>query len=182
MTEPNVGYLVLHPPLLIAAGFECVTTRDVRFLNAYRKHFTRNASKDNSPLLITADDFKLGGIMNPFDLFLVPSIAYYKCKSQWCSFPYLTYQQIFQFVYEEELTFLYHRLLNEVLADIRDWAGDKNIDDLRKKLLRPKESGSIYNKIVALHMSGLGEKLRDAFYYCIDRYREMTPASESTFP
>ena len=96
----------LHPAILIAAGFECLNSADVRFLNACKKHF--NPVKDNfsQVLLISPYDFELGGIFNPDDNMVDPVIAYRQMSERIPDFPYLNKHQIIKYLYDEKPDYL----------------------------------------------------------------------------
>lgn len=167
--EPQWEGMELHPAILIASGVECIDSRDVRFLNAYRRFFAREKYTPNISILIRETDFQLGGIMNPNDLFIIPSQAYSKYQSRYSSFPCLTMKQIRQLVYQKRLQQIATKIWDEVNQDIRSLKIE-GADQLYRWLSRPTSAGEIYPKIVALHLCGLGEKLRDAFGLVLDYY------------
>lgn len=174
-----VGNLFLHPAILIASGFECLNSSDVRFLNASRKHF--NPHKDNFAQiqLITPMDFELGGIFNPTDRMLEPIIAYKQAQERIPDFPYMTKTQIVKYIYQERLEITFQKVVQELLFTIKKTLGynDSNISRLfdtgstNTKAIRLLKKTDIYAQINALHKCGVGNRLTDAFAFVFHKYR-----------
>ncbi len=161
--EPRWDSMVLHPALLIASGIECIDSRDVRFLNAYRRFSDYKIPSGKQFIVLSEKDFQLGGIMNPNDLFIIPHHAFAQYKSSYIHFPCLTKNQIFQLVYVERLREIFENIVSEISMEIIKWKDFENIDSLFR-IMKDGRAGTLYSKIVALHLCGFGEKLKDAFY------------------
>lgn len=174
-----VENLFLHPAILIASGFECLTSTDVRFLNACKKHF--NPLKDNFAqiLLITPMDFELGGIFNPSDEMIEPIFAYRQTSERIPDFPYLNKYQIIKHIYEDQLEMTFQKIVNEILFSIKKTLGcnDMNIARLfdtpstSSKAIKLVEKTDVFQKINALHKCGVGDRLTDAFSWVFHKYR-----------
>jgi hypothetical protein len=174
-----VENLFLHPAILIASGFDCLTSSDVRFLNACKKHF--DPIKDNfaQVILITPMDFELGGILNPEDQMIEPVSAYRKASERIPDFPYLNKYQILKYIYEERLEMTFQKIIQEVLASIKKTLGfnDFNIARLfdtpntSSKAIKLIQKTDVYTKVNALHQCGVGNRLTDAFAWVFYKYK-----------
>lgn len=174
-----VENLFLHPAILVASGFECLTTSDVRFLNASKKHF--NPHKDNfaQVILLTPMDFELGGILNPCDKMIEPITAYRMASERIPDFPYLNKYQILKHLYEERLQVTFQKIIQEILVTIKKTLGynDFNIARLfdapttSSKAIKLIQKTDVYTKINALHRCGVGNRLADAFAWVFHKYR-----------
>ncbi len=174
-----VGNFFLHPAILIASGFECLNSSDVRFLNASRKHFNPHHDNFSQILLITPTDFELGGIFNPTDRMLEPIIAYKQAQERIPDFPYLTKSQIVKYIYQERLEITFQKVIHELLQTIKGTLGynDTNISRLfdsgntNARAMKLLQKTIIYKQINALHKCGVGNRLSDAFAFVFHKYR-----------
>ncbi len=174
-----VEYRFLHPAILIASGFECLSSADVRFLNACKKHF--NPTQDNfaQVRLISPQDFELGGIFNPDDHMIDPFTAYRQMSERIPDFPYLNKYQIIRYVYDEKLEVTFQRVIQELLHTIKRTLGvnDMNIARLfdgsatSARAIKLIQKTDIYRQVNALHKCGVGDRLSDAFAWVFHKYR-----------
>lgn len=168
--EPRLDEVVLHPSLLIASGIECIDSRDVRFLNAYRKFFGQHKYDHDRMLVLTEKDFHLGGIMNPNDFFVIPEHAFARYQSCYVRFPCLTMRQIFELIYQTRLKSILLKVLQELRDDLAN--SEEEGKDLFDFHIRKRNNTSLYPKIVALHLCGFGDKLKDAFRLVVEYHHQ----------
>ncbi len=174
-----VEKLFLHPAILIASGFECLDTADIRFLNAFKKHF--NPHKDNFAQirLITPDDFELGGIFNPTNIMVEPINGFRQAQERIPDFPYLNQYQILRILYQERLELTFQKITQELLYTIKGSLGcnDMNIarlfdnPDTSSRAIKIIQKTEVFKKVHALHKCGLGNRLSDAFAWVFHKYR-----------
>ena len=179
--EPSVVSIVLHPAVLVASGFECLTTKQMRFLAAYRKHFTQGLSNAHTLISIEPDDLELGGILNPHGSLESPALILSVATSLFKRFPLVTQQEIFEAYYQKELSTIWQELLVELCIDIEQYCSDTKtpIQEIivDTKLISSLSKKDIYHKVQALHRAGLGDRLLDTFRYVFSIYK----ASQKTY-
>lgn len=174
-----VEKLFLHPAVLIASGYECLTSADVRFLNACNRHFSANDTSMAQIMIITPDDFELGGIFNPDNRMLEPIIAYRQTTERIPDFPYMNKYQILRHMYQDRLEVTFQQVVQELLRSIKQTLGynDMNIANLfsraetSSRAIQLLQKTDIYAKISALHKCGIGNRLSDAFAWVFYKYR-----------
>ncbi len=173
--EPTVETLVLHPAILIASGFESITSRQVRFLNAHRQHFHTKACDLNETLSLSPNHYALGGILNPCGYLLDNNQAYHNSADEVNDFPFLTRRAILKYFYTEDMTTIWSELLVELFSDLSYFCVQhKRSRDYfypSKKVIHELYPNPIYHKISALHLCGLGGKLVDAFGYVFNQFK-----------
>ena len=162
--EPNVGSLILHPALLIASGVETLTSQDSRVLNAYRLHFFENRFHHSDTIMLRESDFMLGGILNPTGVLREPQTLINHYRPLFSGFPYVRLNAIKSTVYHPLISDIVQRVLREIKLDIKTLAHQRKLPVNTLNMTNMKNL-SPYNKIAALHMCGLGLKLREAFDY-----------------
>lgn len=173
------GNLILHPALLLASGVESLTSRDIRFLNAYRRHFEVNQVKLDKIVSISERDFFVGGILNPINEFFSPENAYCAMlKAQKCR-PYMSYHEIYRFYYADYLSGVFSNITKEILRDIANFYQEVpgSTYNLKNERIRMLNQTIVYPKIVALHLCGLGAKLSEAFEFMFDKYDDHLQAA-----
>ncbi len=167
----------LHPALLMASGYECIDTRDAKLMNAYRAYFESTQPTLSETRVVRPDDFAPGGICNPFGLFANENTAYMQQMGRVKNFPYLTYSELRAAFYHEPLTQILNKVLNELYDEVEAFL-------LKNKLpysfLQPTtdvitriNQTQLYQKIVALHLCGMGEKLRDTFDLIFRQFKQL---------
>lgn len=180
--EPTVETLVLHPAVLIASGFEAITSRQVRFLHAHREHFHTKTTNLNETLSIVPKHFDLGGILNPCGYLVQSEEAYQQCAEELEHFPYLTRRAILRHFYQQELTTIWSELLLELFTDLSQFCVQHKLSRCyfvpNTKVIHELYSYSLYHKIAALHLCGLGSKLCDAFDYVFKEFKKYENAME----
>lgn len=163
----NSDSLILHPALLIASGYECITSKDARFLNGYKRHFTNPAEDKTIVRALSTEDFAIGGILNPSGDFLHCPTIFRECTSGIHSFPFLNKNEIYRYFYLEIFNRLMEKIEFELFRDLDSYLSQiqKPASFLRSgsNAIRSMQKSDVYNKIAALHMCGLGDKLRNAF-------------------
>lgn len=174
-----VEKLFLHPAILIASGFECLDSADVRFLNACKRHF--NPLKDNFAQirLITPLDFEFGGIFNPTNQMIEPLDGYKQAQERIPDFPYLNQYQILKYLYQERLEVTFQKITQELLQTIKVSLGCNDLNIARlfdnpntsSRAIKIIQSTDAYKKVHALHKCGLGNRLSDAFSWVFHKYR-----------
>ena len=173
--EPTVDTFVLHPALLIASGFESLSSKQVRFLNSYRRHFYSNTIEFSKTNVISKKDFELGGIMNPFDQFFDIDSVYRQSSQLINNFPYLTYREIQTQIYFQPIRQIWRELLTEVFLDLSSFCiatkRSRDFFQAATPVLHEISSFPVYNKICALHSCGLGGKLSDAFAFLFEKFK-----------
>ena len=173
--EPNVATIALHPAVLIASGFECITSKQVKFLNAHRRHFHHKVYDLDKTLSVTQEDFSLGGILNPFGAFLDTKEAQIKASEKVPNFPYLTRRNILKAFYQEELSVIWSELLIELFEDLSEFCTankrPRGYFVATTHVIHDLYNYPIYHKISSLHLCGLGEKLIDAFAYVFELFK-----------
>ena len=174
--EPIVSTLVLHPAVLIASGFESLTSKQVRFLNAYRHHFTSRFNKPQETIVLKKKDFQLGGIGNPHASFRDPQETYNLFSTHIPDFPYLTTSDILNAFYLNDLNTIWTGLLNELCCELdhfclaNKWPIEYLLADT--KVIHQLYSYPVYQKITALHLCGLGQKVIDAFDFAFEYFKK----------
>ena len=172
--------IILLPSLLLASGFESLSTQDIKFLNNYRKHFDKTKYNLEEIFIVTESDYELGGIMNPYNQMNIPSKVYDLCKSSIPAFPYATREDIKEIVYKQSVDNLFQGLLSEIFSEITHLfeKGDKFIKEAiseQKFSLQCLESIKVfpfYQKVVALHLCGFGTVISDSFNKMLSQYLE----------
>ena len=174
-----VEKLFLHPAILIASGFECLDSSDVRFLNACKRHF--NPIKDNFAQirLITPMDFEFGGIFNPTNQMIEPINGYKQAQERIPDFPYLNQYQILKYLYQERLEVTFQKITQELLYSIKSSLGCNDLNIARlfdnpstsSRAIKVIQKTDVYKKVHALHKCGLGNRLADAFVWVFHKYR-----------
>jgi len=178
--------IILLPSLLLASGFECLDTQDVKFLNNYRKHLDKTKFDLEEIFMVTSSDFELGGIMNPFNLMDGTTSMYEECKNHFSSFPYLSRIDIKTKIYQNHLDQILINLINEIVTEISDLQKVQNpqilesisengfnirdIDQLKEQRL--------YQKTVSLHLCGYGNIILDAFNKVLKEYMKTLEIKE----
>ena len=174
--EPSVESIILHPAILIASGFDCLSSKQVRFLNAHRRHFHTKIYDLNQTLSITPEDLTLSGILNPFGHFHDVDTIYRKMSQSIPNFPYLSRREILSYIYKEELNNIWSEMMHELFIDLTEFC----IEQKRPKdyfvsdtnVIHELYKFPIYQKITALHLCGLGGRLLDTFNYVFSRFRK----------
>ena len=183
--EPSVATIVLHPAILIASGFESISSQQVRFLHAYRLHFHEHAQDLTETLVLTKRDFDLGGILNPFGKFFDSEDAYIKFGKTISNFPYLTRREIIGYVYKYELTKIWAELLSELYGDLSQYCvthkRTRDYFQATTKVIHDLSQYPIFNKISALHSCGLGGKLADAFEFIFSHFKDYERMADEPF-
>ena len=183
--EPKVRTIVLHPAILIASGFESITSRQVRFLNAHRSHFYSEPLDFYETIVISKSDFDLGGMMNPFGNFFDINHAYRQFGQSITNFPYLTRLEVLKYIYESDLSRIWVELLAELFGDLSEYCVvHKRTRDYFKastQILHELSNTMLFQKISALHSCGLGGKLLDAFDYVFKKFVEYEKLAAEPF-
>jgi len=169
-----VESLMLHPAILAARGFESLSTADMRFLHAYRRHF--DEAKDLIKThVFRIEDFNLGGILNPRSKYLHPEHAFHEAKRRIDSFPYLTLVEVRMHFYYGDIMRIFEQLMMELYRDLDAFAKVNRLSEsffvAEHATILQLESSPAYLKISGLHRCGMGDKLSHAFAYVFDRYR-----------
>ncbi len=167
----------LHPALLMASGYESIDSRDAKLLNAYRAYFGSYASNGHQTHIIKPADFIPGGICNPHGHLDDENMSYIRCMGKVRNFPYLTYQEIEHAFYQEPIREVMQRVLNELYDEIEAYLLDQK---LPYSFLQPTtevitflNSSPLYRKITALHLCGMGEKLKDSFGLIFRQFKQL---------
>ena len=174
-----VEKLFLHPAILIASGFECLDSGDIRFLNACKRHFNPHKENFAQIQLITPDDFELGGIFNPTNIMMEPINGFRQAQERIPDFPYLNKYQILRYLYQERMEITFQKITHELLHSVRTSLGinDMNIarlfdnPDTCSRAIKIIQKTEVYKKVHALHKCGLGNRLSDAFAWVFHKYR-----------
>ncbi len=173
--EPNVATIALHPAVLIASGFECVSSSQVRFLNAHRRHFHHKLHDFNETICITFKDFELGGILNPHGAFLDPYEAQVEAASLISNFPYINRKEILKAYYQQELSTIWSELMLELFKDLSEFCiqhkRSREYFQANTKVIHDLYNYPTYHKISSLHLCGLGSKLIEAFKYVFQLFQ-----------
>lgn len=173
--EPTVESIILHPAILIAAGFDSLSSKQVRFLNAHRRHFHTKLFDLNKTMSIKPEDLSLGGILNPFGHFHDVDSMYRKMSQGIPNFPYLTRREILKYIYQEELNEIWSGMIYELFIDMTEFCvtQKKSRDYFQSNttVINQLYTFPIYQKITALHLCGLGNKLMETFEYIFDRFK-----------
>jgi hypothetical protein len=170
--------IILLPSLLIASGFECLSTREVKFLNNFRKHLDRSKYDLEEIFMVTTSDFELGGIMNPYNEFGNVSQSMIEYRSLFSSYPYLSRLQIKTSIYEKELEEIVTNLEKEIISDFERLQKDHHPLILHSMAnssftvatVKALQNHLFYQKAIALHLCGIGDILLDTFNYILDKY------------
>jgi len=169
--------IILLPSLLLASGFECLQTQDIKFLNNYRKHFDKTKHNLEEIFIITESDYELGGIMNPFNKFHPDQIIYDQVRQGIQTFPYVTRIDLNRIVYAKKVKELTKQITKEITSELR-----KNLETNTgiQMAIRNREFCSssidnlktlpVYQKVCSLHMCGYGLKLIDGFNHFLELY------------
>lgn len=174
--EPVVESIILHPAVLIAAGFETITSRQVRFLNAHRLHFHSKLHDLDQTFVASISDFELGGIMNPYGILFDAKEAYAEYGAHLINFPYLTRRQILRTLYLVDLDKIWSEMMMELFTDLSDFciAHKRSRAYLTPSttVIHELYNYPIYQKISALHLCGLGSRLIDSFAYVFEHFKK----------
>ena len=174
--EPFVSTLVLHPAVLIASGFDSLSSRQVRFLNAFRQHFASSKYSMDETIVLSKSDFELGGIGNPHASFEDPVVSFQRHALLIDHFPYLSRNEIVKAFYYSDLIDIWKELLHELFIELENFCHQqkRNIDYLQPttQVLHKLYSYPIYQKIMALHLCGLGNKMMDAFNFIFHQFKK----------
>lgn len=172
--EPTVDTFILHPAILIAAGFESISSKQIRFLNALRAHFDAHTIHHTDTLVVSKKDFELGGVMNPFGNFYNTDIIYKEIGQSISNFPYLSKKEIYLNTYKSEVDVIWKALQIELFLDLSQFCIDqKRPRDYFQSTLQVIHELSpypIYQKITALHSCGLKSKLTESFEYIFRKF------------
>ncbi|MEE9371784.1 MAG: hypothetical protein V3V00_01900 [Saprospiraceae bacterium] len=173
--------IILLPSLLLASGFECLGTQDIKLLNNYRKHFDMTKFNLEEIFIVTESDYELGGIMNPFNQMSISSTLYNLCKSSIQSFPYVTRLKIKELIYQPSLEDIFMSLKNELFEELAALQQSSN-EPIRESIsqgffniqnLDLLKTFHFYQKTVALHLCGFGEVINDTFNNILNEYLEL---------
>ena len=169
--------IILLPSLLLASGFEFLQTRDIKFLNNYRKHFDKTKNNIEEIFIIAESDYELGGIMNPFNLMQIEPETYEAVKQGIHTFPYVTRIDLYRIIYSKKSKEISRNIIKEILTDFRSsldsceglkMAISKNaFCEESSELLK---NNVVYQKLVSLHLCGYGLKLIDTFNFFLAIY------------
>ena len=177
MFHPKLHQLMLHPAVLIASGYESLSSSEVRFLHAMRQHFCLYQDKLDEAIVVSPNDFNPGGIGNPYHHLDDPSLRYQQCARAIDHFPYISRMDLFEALYRNDLQKIWQNLLHEVIAELDHISRCRKvaIDGFRPttEVVHKLYGHSVYQKICALHICGLGQKMMDAFSYVFDQYRSL---------
>jgi len=167
--EPSVASLTLHPAVLIAAGYDCLTSKQIRFLNTLRGHYPDKSHHNNEMVTVSVNDCDLGGILNPQTELKEAKQLYAEASSQLENFPYTHKSEIFSVFYYDKMTVIWSDLIHEICVDLDNYSRHHK---LPVRYFRPTHQvihdlshTQIYQKISALHSCGLGNKLSESFEY-----------------
>ena len=172
--------IILLPSLLLASGFESLNTRDIKFLNNYRKHFDKTKYNLEEIFIVTESDYELGGIMNPYNQMTVPTSLYELCKSKIKAFPYATRLDLKELIYESSVNNIFETLIDEIHNEMNDLLESGN-EHIRESISEGKfnvqnlevfKSFQFYQKSIALHLCGFGDLIIDTFNNILTRYLE----------
>ena len=173
----------LHPALLMASGYECINSRDARLLHAYRQYFYEQQPNGNDTHVVSPADFAPGGICNPTNLFASENSAYMSCMGNIKNFPYLTFAELKAAFYYEPINKIQYKVLNELYDEIEAYL---LAHKLPYSFLQPTtevitkiNQSILYQKIVALHLCGMGEKLRDTFDMVFRQFKKLRVSHDS---
>ena len=173
--------IILLPSLLLASGFESLSTQDIKFLNNYRKHFDKTKFNLEEIFIVTESDYELGGIMNPFNQMSIPGEVYDLCKSSIPAFPYATRLDLKELIYQSKINSLFEGLLMEIYSDLSALYDEGNQWILEatteKKFslqgLDGLKTHGVYQKTVALHLCGFGNVIFDSFNKVLSRFLDL---------
>lgn len=181
--EPSVASLTLHPAVLIAAGYECLTSEQTRFLNTLRRHFPDPSHHNTEMITIEKSDCRLGGILNPHTLLQDEQFIYMDAGSRLDNFPYTHKSEIFSTFYFDKMSKIWTDLIQEICGDLEVYSRHLKLPIRHfrptHQIIHELSDTWIYHKISALHLCGLGAKLADAFAY-VFRSFETAYANTST--
>ena len=173
--EPAIESIVLHPAVLIASGFEALSSQQARFLNALRQHFHTKPVDWQKVLCLSPKDFALGGILNPHGQFLDCDQSFHQSAGEVPDFPYLKLTTVLRHFYAPHVKQIWADLLKELYIDLSHYCMAKKTS---REALVPTHAimhslypYPAYQKIVALHLCGLGSKLSDAFAYVFHQFK-----------
>lgn len=151
----------------MASGYECITGKDARFLNSYRSFFGSRKEDFQKVQPLQLEDFYIGGILNPSGEFIAASNRYMNCLKEIKSFPFLNKLEIHKYFYRGNLEDILYRMELELFRDIDGYLlqVQRPVSFLKSNtaVIRLLQKSSVHAKIAALHMCGLGEKLKNAF-------------------
>jgi len=174
--EPSVVTIVLHPAILVASGFECLTTKQMRFLDNHKSHFSTRQRDWTESCSLSPEDFKLGGLLNPHGRLEDPDRAYVLATDDFPRYPIATWQDIFKKYYVKELTHIWQEILVELCLDLHTYCHDqsKHAEELaaNSSCIHQMSKYPIYQKITALHLCGLGDRMADAFDFVFTIYQQ----------
>ncbi|MEL6389151.1 MAG: hypothetical protein AAFQ02_03255 [Bacteroidota bacterium] len=157
------------------SGFESLTSDDVRFLNAHRRHFDEHGKDPFETQLYTLADADLGSILNPVGALHDPKLMGKQLSVIFPTFPYLNRREIWTTLYAPELRSIFRRLVRELYVELSKYSvrhrRPTSYFEAKASVLRQLETCPAYQQIVALHMCGLGEKLIAAFRWIFEGYQ-----------
>ena len=166
--------LMLHPAILAARGFDALSTADMRFLHAYRRHF-ESATELMKTRIFKMEDFELGGILNPQSRYLNIEAAFHEANDRIDSFPYMTLAEVRMHFYYGQILKIFEQLMMELYTDLDVFAKRHRVPETffqaNHATILQLESSPAYLKISGLHRCGLGDKLLHAFDFVFQRYR-----------
>ena len=91
------------------------------------------------------------------------------------TYPYLTLRDIWYQLYAPIIEDIFQRLLSEVYQNLSTYSikhrRPLSFFQPQTSVIRQLESSPCFAQIVALHMSGLGDKLSHAFAWVFDKYK-----------
>jgi len=159
----------------VAAGYECLTSKQIRFLHNTRRHYPSASDHNDSMMTLSISDCDIRGILNPLTE-LRPADDVYKYASlRLKSFPYTHKSEIFLHFYYEKITQIWSELIDEICTDLEAYSRSLRLPirhfTATHQTMHQLANTAIYEKISALHMCGLGVKLIDAFDYVFEAFK-----------
>jgi len=177
--EPSVASLTL-----LAAGYECLTSEQTKFLNALRRHFPDQSHHNADMITVEMTDCSLGGILNPHTRLQDPQFIYLEAGSRLENFPYTHKSEIFSVFYYDNMVTIWSDVIYEICGDLEVYSTQLKLPVRHftptHQVVHELSSTWIYDKIAALHLCGLGSKLSDAFAYVFSSFQSAYANSTST--
>lgn len=172
--ELMLGSFYPHPALLIASGIDSLTSREVCFLNNFRRYFRISKMDMTEVLTITPIDFQVGGLLNPRNEMIPPEEHFHYCCSLMTCSPYMSREEIYHNFYKSGLDQILSGIKEEIIRDMMNvFDGRASFQGLNlSQRIALLYKTDIHPKIVALHLCGIGSKLGDAFRYLLEAYDE----------
>ena len=182
--EPSVASLTLHPAVLIAAGYECLTSEQTRFLNTLRRHFPDQSHHNVDMITVEVSDCDLGGILNPHTKLQDPQMIYMEAGRRLDNFPYTHKSEIFSTFYYDKMSEIWSDVIHEICGDLEVYSRHLKLPvrhfEPTHQVIHELADVWIYDKISALHLCGLGSKLADAFAYVFSSFESAYANMSST--